>query len=208
MSEPETVSTEYSVEISQLSEASQEVVHEAIDFATATHSLDSLDVREVIEDANAADAHRAQAEEYQLEQSRAAKDGDWERASEFAQKAQGELESVADHGGSDVPAAQAEADVMNLDNARWEQRIANENATAATTYAEHGDAQAAAIYGEVASDHQALADDSGHDGTSAAHEATHEAAPETPPEHTPDADAAGAGVADTPSPTETAAAAE
>ena len=201
MSADETVTNEYSVRIAQLSEASQELVHEAVEFAAATHSLDSLDVREVVQDAEAADLHRTQAEEYQLEQSRAAHDGNWERASEYAQKAQGELEAVADNGGSDVPAAQAEADVANLDNARWEQRIANENARAAASYADSGDAAASQIYGDVAAGHQGLADDSGHEGSSAAREASHESDAGAA-EHAPEVDAASGAVAEAPTPAE------
>ncbi len=202
MPETDSVSADYSVQISQLSSESQEVVHEAIDFATASHSLESLDVRAGIHDAEQADLHRAQAEDYQREQSLAAHDGNWERAAELAQKAQGELEAVADHGGSDVPAAQAESDVASLENARWEQRMANENAHAAASYGERGDTATAQLYESAAEGHQSQADDAGHDGTSSAHEATHESSETAAPEHAPDVDAAGVGVSETPTSSE------
>jgi hypothetical protein len=159
------------VEIANLSEASQQQVLEAVEFAEATHTTDQLDVREVIQDAEAVDYHQAQADEYQQLQAKAASAGNWEEAREYAAKAAGELDSVADHGGSDVPAAEAQEDVAQLDNARWEQRQANENARAAASYAEDGDTAAAQVYAAEAGRHQVLADESGHDGISSTHEA-------------------------------------
>jgi hypothetical protein len=162
MSSPEnSVLDEVSVSLSNLSEASRQQVIEAVEFAEATHTTDELDVRQVVQDAEAVDYHRAQADEYQQLQAKAAGDGNWEEARDYAAKAQGELDSVADHGGSDVPAAEAQQDVAELDNARWEQRQANDNARAAASYTEEGDTSAAQVYASAADRHQVLADDSG-----------------------------------------------
>ena len=186
---------EVRVSLSNLSEASQQQVIEAVEFAEATHSEDQLDVRQVVADAEAVDFHRAQADEYQQLQAKAASDGNWEVAREYAARAEGELDAVADHGGSDVPAVEAQQDVAQLDNARWEQRQANENARAATSYAEAGDTDAAQVYAAEAGRHQVLADESGHDGISGAHDAQAESGglhDETAaaPEHAPDETAA------------------
>lgn len=195
MSEQDSnVMDEVRVAIANLSEESQQQVLEAVEFAEATHTTDQLDVREVVQDAEAVDYHRAQADEYQQLQEKAASDGNWEEAREYAAKAAGELDSVADHGGSDVPAAEAQEDVAQLDNARWEQRQANENARAAASYAEEGDTAAAQVYASEAGRHQVLADESGHDGVSSVHDAqadhgsSHDDSADTAqaPEHAPD----------------------
>jgi hypothetical protein len=196
MSSPESsVLEEVRVSLANLSEESQQQVLEAVEFAEATHTTDELDVRQVVQDAEAADYHRAQADEYQQLQAKAASDGNWEEAREYAARAEGELESVADHGGSDVPAAEAQQDVAQLDNARWEQRQANDNARAAASYAEDGDTSAAQVYATEAGRHQVLADESGHDGLSGAREAQADEGglsgdSTQAEEHAPDADAA------------------
>lgn len=170
-SENNGVLDEVRVSIANLSEESQQQVLEAVEFADATNTSDQLDVQQVVQDADAVDYHRAQADEYQQLQAKAASDGNWDEAREYAAKASGELDSVADHGGSDVPAAEAQQDVAQLDNASWEQRQANENARAATSYADAGDTDAAQVYASGAGHHQVLADESGHDGISGAREA-------------------------------------
>ena len=172
MSSPESsVLEEVSVSLANLSEESRQNVIEAVEFAEATHTSDELDVRQVVQDAEAADYHRAQADEYQQLQSKAVSDGNWEEARDYAAKAQGELEAVADHGGTELPAVEAEQDVTNLDNARWEQRQANDNARSASSYAEAGDSATAQVYAQAADHHQVLADESGHDGLAGAREA-------------------------------------
>jgi hypothetical protein len=172
MSSPEgQMLDEVRVSLATLSEESQQQVLDAVEFAQATHTTDELDVRQVVQDAEAADYHRAQADEYQQLQAKAVSDGNWEEAREYAARAQGELETVADHGGSDVPVAEAEQDVTNLDNSRWEQRQANDNARAAASYAEDGDYSAAQIYSGEAARHQVLADEAGHEGLSGARDA-------------------------------------
>jgi hypothetical protein len=172
MSEQESsVLDDVRVSLANLSEESQQQVLEAVEFAEATNTTDQLDVREVVQDAEAVDYHRAQADEYQQLQAKAASDGNWEEAHEYAAKAAGELDAVADHGGSEVPAVEAQQDVAQLDNARWEQRQANENARAATSYADAGDTDAAQVYAAEAGRHQVLADESGHDGIAGAREA-------------------------------------
>jgi hypothetical protein len=196
MSSPENnVLEEVRVSVANLSEESQQQVIEAVEFAQATHTTGELDVRQVVQDAEAVDYHRAQADEYQQLQAKAASDGNWEEARDYAAKAQGELDSVADHGGSDVPAAEAQQDVTELDNARWEQRQANDNARAAASYAEEGDTSAAQVYASEAGRHQVLADESGHDGLAGARESHADEAGLSgdsmqAQEHAPDADAA------------------
>jgi len=194
MSSPEnSVLDEVRVSLASLSEESQQQVLEAVEFAEATHATDELDVRQVVQDAEAADYHRAQADEYQQLQAKAASDGNWEEARDYANKAEGELDSMADHGGSDVPAAEAQQDVAQLDNARWEQRQANDNARAAASYAEEGDTSAAQVYASEAGRHQVLADESGHEGLAGARESHADEGglsgdSSHAEEHTPDAD--------------------
>jgi hypothetical protein len=159
-----------SVSISALSDAGREQVYEALDQAEGATGADAVDVREVVQDAEAADYYRAQAEEFQQLQAKAVSDGNWDLARDYAQQAEFALDSVADHGGSDVPAAQAAEDVANLDNARWEQRQANDAARAASTYAEEGDGAAAQVYASAADRHQVLADDAGQSGLEGARE--------------------------------------
>jgi hypothetical protein len=190
-SEDSSVIEEVRVSIANLSDASQQQVLEAVEFAEATHTVDELDVRQVVQDAEAVDYHQAQADDYQQLQAKAASDGNWEEAREYASKAAGELDAVADHGGSEVPAVEAQQDVAQLDNARWEQRQANENALAATSYAEAGDTAAAQVYASEAGRHQVLADESGHDGIAGARESQAEAGglhddAAQAPEHAPD----------------------
>lgn len=188
------VLSDVDVSLANLSEESRQHVVDAVEFAEATHTTDELDVREVVQDAEAADYHQSLADEYQQLQAKAVSDGNWEQAQEYAQKATGELEAVADHGGSDAPVAEAERDVSNLDNARWEQRQANEDARAAASYAESGDTASAQIYAAEADRHQGLADDSGHEGLAGARDAQADegglsADAAAQEEHTPDADA-------------------
>lgn len=196
MSSPEnSVLDEVRVSLANLSEESRQQVIEAVESAETAHTTDELDVRQVVQDAEAVDYHRAQADEYQLLQAKAASDGNWEEARDYAAKAQGELDSVADHGGSEVPAAEAQEDVTQLDNARWEQRQANDNARAAASYAEEGDTAAAQVYASEAGRHQVLADESGHEGITGAREAQADEGGLSgdsahTQEHAPDADAA------------------
>jgi hypothetical protein len=179
------------VSLANLTTESHERVLEAVATAEAAGTTDQLDVREVVQDAEAVDYHRAQADEYQQLQAKAASAGNWDEAREYAAKAAGELESVADHGGSDLPAAEAQQDVAQLDNAKWQQQQANENARAASSYAEVGDMDAAQVYASEAGRHQVLADESGYDGIAGAREAQaesgglHEDSAHTP-EHAPD----------------------
>lgn len=184
------ISREYSVNLTDLSHESQDQIISAVSAAAASGELGQLDVREMVYDANAAELHTAQAEEFQREQSKAADAGNWELARDLAQKANYELEAAADHGASTAAVVESERDVGQLDNARWDQRIANENAATSADYARQGDVANAAMYGEVASRHQSAADQSAHDGTLAADTATGAAREADTPEHAPDTAAA------------------
>lgn len=184
------IAREYSVNIMDLGTESQDAIVEAVIEAAEIGTLDQLDVREMVVDASAAESHTAQAEEYQRQQSKAADAGNWDLARDYAQKANNEREAAADNGAAEAPVVESERDVSNLENARTEQRTANENAATAADYARQGDAGHAALYGDVAAQHQTLADEAAHNGTLAADTATgtqHEA--ETP-EHAPDEAAA------------------
>jgi hypothetical protein len=153
------VSNDYIVEIASLSEASQQGIIEAVEAAEAMGTSGDLDVRELIDDAEAAEFHTAQALEYRREQGRAASEGNWSLAQEYAVRAQGEFEAAADYGASPEPIVDAQADEAKLGNARWEQRTANEHAAAAADFAAQGDFATAAIYSEAAEHHQQAADE-------------------------------------------------
>ncbi len=192
------ISREYSVNLTDLAHESQDQIISAVSAAAASGELDQLDVREMVYDANAAQLHTAQAEEFQLAQTKAADGGNWELARDLAQKANFELEAAADHGAEAAPVVESERDLSQLDNARWEQRVANENAATSADYARQGDVANAAMYGDVAGQHQTKADQSAHNGTLAADTATgtqHEA---DTPENVPDAAAAASSAAAVP----------
>jgi hypothetical protein len=159
---------DFEVRIAHLSDVGQQHVIEAVQDAEA--GGENVDVEREIADAEAAAAHRAQAKEYELEQAKAIEAGDFERAREFAVKAEQELELAAEHGGSEQAVVDAEHDVAKLDEAVFHDKIAEDNAVAAEIYAESGDADKAQMYEETAANHSERAADEAHQ---AHHDAAH-----------------------------------
>lgn len=114
-------------------------------------------------DSQIAEEKREEAELYQAEQAKAVEAGDWEKAEEFASKAEYAMEEVKDHGG-DVAEAEiyeAQADQANLENADYHQEIADANADSAAAYAAEGDLETAEIYADSAADSATVAADYG-----------------------------------------------
>ena len=110
-------------------------------------------------DAQTAEGARTDAESHQTEQARAADAGDWDTARNEAQQAEYSMQEVQDHGGN-VDAAeviQAQHDDANLGWAEYHQEIADDNAATATAYAETGDVDHAAQYGDIAANQGATA---------------------------------------------------
>jgi hypothetical protein len=110
-------------------------------------------------DAQVAEGARDDATQLQTEQAQAVADGDWDRAHDLAQQADYSMQEVRDHGG-DVAQAEMDQNSDDLANTSWaeyHQEIADDNATTAAAYAETGDADHAAQYGEVAADQGATA---------------------------------------------------
>jgi hypothetical protein len=180
---------ELSVIVAPPGSASGETILEAQHVADAAFSAVQPAVTEMVEDSDAAGFHTANAERYQLEQSKAAADGNWALAHELSLKVVEQRAAAADYGAGEEPVVDAQKDAMNLDNARWQQRSANENAAVAADFAARGDYVNAATYSDLAATQQSRADDSGHAGTLAADQATGAVRGSDAPEHSPDADA-------------------
>ncbi len=111
-------------------------------------------------DSEIAEEKRDEAEYYQAEQAKAADAGDWEKAEEFAEKAEYAMEEVKDHGGdvADAEILEAQHDQMDLENADYHQEIADDAADSAAAYAADGDLDAASVYADTAADHAETAD--------------------------------------------------
>jgi hypothetical protein len=157
---------EFQVDIAGLSTAEQANVANALREAADDGALADVNLDSVILDAQAAEEARADAEYYQAEQAKAADAGDWETAKDFAEKAEYSMEEVQEHGG-DVAYAEvleAEHDQANLENADWNQEIADDNAVTAQAYAETGDLATAEIYADTAEAHAETAADYGAAG--------------------------------------------
>ncbi|MEJ0061258.1 MAG: hypothetical protein WDM79_17575 [Terricaulis sp.] len=157
---------EFQVDIAGLSTAEQANVANALREAADDGALGDVNLDSVILDAQAAEDARSDAEYYQAEQAKAVDAGDWETAKDFAEKAEYSMEEVQDHGG-DVAYAEvleAEHDQMNLDNADWNQEIADDNAVTAEAYAESGDLATAEIYADSAASAAETAADYGAAG--------------------------------------------
>jgi len=114
-------------------------------------------------DSQTAEGARQDAEQLQGEQAQAVADGDWDKAHDLAQQTQYEMQEVQDHGGDVAPAEldQNSADLANTSWAEYHQEIADDNAVTAASYADAGDADHAAQYGEIAADQGASAADYG-----------------------------------------------
>jgi hypothetical protein len=119
-----------------------------------------------VEEAEAADLTIEEAAAHQREQAAAADAGDYGRAREEAVEAARELNAAADQGraGLDLEIIEAERDVAVLDEADWQQEIADDQAVAAGEYLEAGDVDAAAMYAEEAADHAEVAEQYGSEG--------------------------------------------
>ncbi|MEZ5398196.1 MAG: hypothetical protein R2729_00920 [Bryobacteraceae bacterium] len=144
------LSTEFTIDIANLSEEGQEQVHEAIEaVAAGGEEVDAEAVTDAIEAAQEADVHREAAVELQHEQAERAEAGDYEGAHEAAVEAEYHIQAVADLGGEDNTMDQWH-EAQALGEADWHQDIADENAVTAESYLESGDADTAAIYSEAA----------------------------------------------------------
>ncbi len=146
-----------------LSDIEQSNVMAALQKAADEGSLESFNVDSAVLDAQLAEEARAEAEAFQAEQAKAVEEGDWEKAGEMAQNAEYAMEEVKDHGGdvADAEILEAQYDQMELDNAEYNQEIADDNADSAAAYAAEGDMATAEIYADSAADHAETASDYG-----------------------------------------------
>lgn len=146
-----------------LSDMEQSNVMAALQKAADEGSLESFNVDSAVLDAQLAEEARAEAEAFQAEQAKAVEEGDWEKAGEMAQNAEYAMEEVKDHGGdvADAEILEAQYDQMELDNAEYNQEIADDNADSAAAYAAEGDMATAEIYADSAADHAETASDYG-----------------------------------------------
>jgi len=128
--------------------------------------LEALNIDDVVLNSQYAEEAREEAQMYKEEQAKAADAGDWEKASEYAGKAEDALLEVEEFGGdvADSEIVDAQYDQMDLDNADWHQDIADDNADAAAAYAAEGDLDTAQIYADSAADAQTTANDFGAAG--------------------------------------------
>jgi hypothetical protein len=124
---------------------------------------EGFDTDSMFLDSQVAEGARQDAEQLQGEQAQAVADGDWDKAHDLAQEAQYSMQEVQDHGG-DVAAAELDQNSDDLANTSWaeyHQEIADDNAVTAASYADAGDADHAAQYGEIAADQGSTAADYG-----------------------------------------------
>ena len=166
---------EFQVELAGLSDAEQANVVHALQDAADTGVLADLNLDHTVLEAQSAEASRAEAQAHQDAQARAADAGDWETARNEAQQAEYAMQDVRDHGGNvaDAEVNQTQSDVANLDNANWQQQIADDNATTAQAYAAEGDADHTAQYADVAAAHAETAADYGSAGSAGGAYADH-----------------------------------
>ena len=174
MPDPETVTDllntvegqDFQIDIAGLSTAEEADVTHVLQDAADGGNLADLNLDHAILEAQAAEGARGEAETFQAAQAKAADAGDWASARDYADKAEYAMHEVRDHGGNvdDMEIIQAGHDEMNLDNAHWEQQIADDNAVTAQAYAEAGDADHAAQYADTAADHAQTAADYGAAG--------------------------------------------
>ena len=158
---PENLPEDFEVRIAHLSDVSQAHVIEAV--ADADANGEEVDVDAAIADAEEAAAHRAQAAEYEKEEAKAIEAGDFAGAREYAVKAEHEHALAAEHGGAEQPILDAQHDIAKLDEAVWHDKIADENALAAESYAKSGDLEKAEAYQHTADAHESRAVDQAHE---------------------------------------------
>lgn len=146
-----------------LSDMEQSNVMAALQKAADEGGLEDFNVDSAVLDAQLAEEARAEAEAFQAEQAKAVEEGDWEKAGEMAENAEYAMEEVKEHGGdvADAEILEAQYDQMELDNAEYNQEIADDNADAAAAYAAEGDTATAEIYADSAADHAETASDYG-----------------------------------------------
>lgn len=157
--------SEFQVEIASLTDGAQDQAQAVVEAAAADGTLDDLDLDEVVSNARDADEARENAENLQVDQAKAAADGDYEKAEELSVKAEYELREVEDKG-DDPLAAQneirdADYDQMDLENADYHQEIGDAKADAAADAAEDGDFETAESLSDDATDEIEVADDYG-----------------------------------------------
>ena len=149
----------YSVELAGLTEGAQDQVIDALRDAELDGTLDEVDMNGLMADAANADAARQQAEVFRHEQAAAAEGGDYATAREHARQVEGELADARSQGGRlEEAVRETEHDVVELDQAEWQQQIAEDQADSAEAYAETGDEAAADAHVEDAASSDADAE--------------------------------------------------
>ena len=146
-----------------LSTMEQSNLMAALQKAADDGTLEDFNADTAILDAQAAEAAREEAEAFQAEQAKAVEAGDWEKAEEMAENAEYAMEEVKEHGGdvADAEVLQAQHDQMDLENADYNQEIADDAADSAAAYAAEGDTATAEIYADTAASHAETASDYG-----------------------------------------------
>ncbi len=170
-SEPETapeLPENFSVHVAELSDIGQAEVYEALEAG-------ELDPETILDHAQAADVNREDIADLRQQQADAAEAGDYEKAHEYADKVGYEMREIEDLGGHmDNQIIDADHQEAALENADWNQDIADANADAAADYAEAGDFDHAAQYADTALDHAEVAADYGDQGDAGGHYADHD----------------------------------
>jgi hypothetical protein len=149
-------------------EAAEEASWEAGD-DSMLHGSDAIDLT------NAAESQK-DAEYYQKQEAEHAAAGDYEAAREDASNAVYATKDADWNAGGDDHSAQATAEHYQMDDAVWEQNIADDKAQTAADYLADGDVAAAEIYADSAAAHQEQADYHGdlgeHGGQMAVYDST------------------------------------
>jgi len=164
MADPMTLEQFFATEAGQqlqtnmagLSDMESANVMAALTKAAEVGGLEDINIDNVVLESQWAEEAREEAQMYKEEQAQAVADGDWEKAKEYAEKAEDSMWEVKEHGGdvADAEIVDAQYDQMDLDNADWHQEIADDNAESAAAYAAEGDLDTAQIYADSAADAQ------------------------------------------------------
>ncbi|MBL8557990.1 MAG: hypothetical protein JNM47_04680 [Hyphomonadaceae bacterium] len=165
---PTEGTSDFQIQMASLSDGAQQSARNVLEQAAADGTLADLDLDAVISNARDADESRENAEDLQVDQAKAAADGDYDKARELSDKAEYELKEVEEKGDDPLEAQlairDADYDQMDLDNADYHQEIADDKAEAAVDAAEAGEFETAEDLADDAADEVEVAADYGGGG--------------------------------------------
>lgn len=157
----EAVEQQYEVELAGLNDNEQNQVHEALTEAQFNDGLDDVNIQDEVQDAQLAEEQRELAEDFRVDQAKAAEAGDIAGAKEFAQGAEVHINNANQEHGADLDTAAHEVthQVQTLSDAQAQQDTAETFEAAADDYSDPGQEQAAQTSLDVADDAYNAAED-------------------------------------------------